>query len=281
MLIEILPWASVGVAHLLNLLLLLFTIGKNHALAVQMAQERFSFRGCNLSCIFCQNHEISHSRFGKEVSIKRLSEIFLELQSKNVHNINLVSPTPYVPQIISALDIAKKQGLTLPIIYNTNSYENIETIKMLNGYVDIYLPDLKYFDDNIAKEYSFAPNYFETATNAIIEMQNQISQNIFDENGIMKKGLIIRHLILPHNIMQTKKILDWIKENMPRDTYISVMAQYFPTFKAKEHPLINRKLTKREYHLVLDMLADFENGFIQDLSDCEEEYVPKFDLSGI
>ena len=246
-----------------------------------MAQGQFSFRGCNLSCIFCQNHEISHSHFGKEVSINRLAEIFLELQEKGVHNINLVSPTPYVPQIISALDIAKKQGLHLPIVYNTNSYENVETIKMLDGYIDIYLPDLKYYDDDIAKEYSFAPNYFEVATKVILEMQKQIKENIFDENEIMQKGIIVRHLILPHHIMQTKKILEWIKSNMPNDVYVSIMAQYFPTFKAKEHPLLNRKLTKREYDMVLNMINDFENGFIQDLSDCEEEYVPKFDLSGI
>lgn len=274
-------WGDVSVVHLLSLLWPPFIDGRNHVLVVQMAQERFSFRGCNLSCIFCQNHEISHSRFGKEVSIEKLAEIFLELQDKNVHNINLVSPTPYVPQIIAALDIAKKQGLTLPIVYNTNSYENIETIKMLDGYVDIYLPDLKYFDDSVAIEFSSAPNYFSTASSTILTMQKQVGKNQFDEEGIMQKGIIVRHLILPHHVLQTKKILKWIKENMPKDTYISIMAQYFPTYKAKEHPLLNRKITSREYDIVLNMLSDFENGYVQDLSDCEEEYVPNFDLSGI
>lgn len=239
------------------------------------------FSGCNFNCLFCQNHEISQSGFGKEISIERLAKIFLELQDKNVHNINLVSPTPYVVQIISALDIAKKQGLNIPIVYNTNAYENIETIKMLNGYVDIYLPDLKYFDDDISKELSLAPNYFKVATSAILEMQKQIAKNIFDDNNIMKRGIIIRHLVLPHHITQTKKVLEWIKQNMPKETYVSIMAQYFPTYKAKEHPLLNRKLTNREYELVLNMLSEFENGFVQDLSNCEEEYVPKFDLSGI
>lgn len=239
------------------------------------------FSGCNLSCSFCQNHEISHSGFGKEVSIERLSDIFLELQDKNVNNINLVSPTPYVPQIIKALDIAKINGLKIPVVYNTNSYENVETIKKLNGYVDIYLPDLKYFDDNIALEYSKIPHYFDTASKAILEMVSQIPNNIFNDNGILQKGIIVRHLILPGNVTQTKKILNWIKDNLPEDIYISIMAQYFPTYKAKEHDLLNRKISKREYEMVLNMLDDFENGYIQELSNCEEEYVPDFNLDGI
>lgn len=239
------------------------------------------FSGCNLSCIFCQNHEISHSGFGKEVSIERLANIFLELQNKNVNNINLVSPTPYVHQIIKALDIAKTNGLKIPVVYNTNSYENVETIKKLNGYVDIYLPDLKYFDNNIALEYSRVPNYFDTASKAILEMASQVPNNIFNDSGIMQKGIIIRHLILPGNVTQTKKILNWIKNSLPEDIYISIMAQYFPTYKAKEHKILNRKISKREYEIVLNMLEDFENGYIQELSDCEEEYVPHFNLDGI
>lgn len=239
------------------------------------------FSGCNLNCIFCQNHEISHSGFGKEVSIERLADIFLELQDKNVNNINLVSPTPYVPQIIKALDIAKTNDLKIPVVYNTNSYENVETIKKLNGYVDIYLPDLKYFDNNIALEYSKVPNYFDIASKAILEMFSQVPNNIFNDNGIIQKGIIIRHLILPGNVTQTKKILNWIKNNLPEDIYISIMAQYFPTYKAKEHNTLNRKISRREYEMVLNMLDDFENGYIQELSDCEEEYVPHFNLDGI
>lgn len=239
------------------------------------------FSGCNLKCRFCQNYKISHQNYGKEITTERLSEIFLNLQQKGVHNINLVSPTPYVLQIIDAIKLAKSKGLTIPIVYNTNSYENLETIKLLNNYVDIYLPDLKYFDDEIAIKYSSAKNYFNVASKNIQEMLNQTGKPQFDENGIMKKGVIIRHLILPGQILQTKRILNWIENNMPKETFISIMAQYFPTYKACELPEINRKLTKQEYNFVVSMLKNLENGYIQELSEHEEEYVPNFDLSGV
>lgn len=239
------------------------------------------FSGCNFNCIFCQNHEISHNNFGKEISIERLAEIFIELQNKNVNNINLVSPTPYVYQIIEAIKIAKKNGLTIPIVYNTNSYENVETIRLLDGYIDVYLPDLKYFSNETAIKYSKAPNYFETATNAIKEMFFQVGNPIFDENGIIKKGVIIRHLVLPSHLSETKHILEWIKNNLSDETYISIMLQYFPAFKSKEDNLINRKVSKREFEIVKNMICDFKNGYIQELSECEEEYVPNFDLSGV
>lgn len=239
------------------------------------------FSGCNLKCVFCQNHQISHENFGKEITINRLAEIFIELENQKVHNINLVSPTPYVPQIIEAIKIAKSNGLSIPIVYNTNSYENLETIKSLNGYIDIYLPDLKYFDDDVAIKYSNAKNYFNTASLAISEMVKQVGQAKFDEHGIMKKGVIVRHLIIPGQILQTKRILNWIKQNLPKDTYISIMAQYFPTYKAKDFPEINHKITKQEYNFVTSMLEDFENGYIQELGEHEEEYVPNFDLKGV
>ncbi len=239
------------------------------------------FSGCNFNCIFCQNYEISQSHYGKDISTERLAEIFLELQEKNVHNINLVSPTPYVLSIIKALDIAKNKGLKIPIVYNTNSFENIETIKMLNGYIDIYLPDLKYYSDSVALEYSGAPNYFNVASKAILEMYYQVGNAKFDKDNIMQKGMIIRHLILPNHIIETRKILDWISENLPQEIYISVMAQYFPTYKAKENNLLNRKISKREYEVVLNMISKFKNGYIQELSNFEEEYVPNFDLSGV
>lgn len=239
------------------------------------------FSGCNFSCVFCQNYKISQENYGKEVSIERLTKIFLEQQARGVNNINLVSPTPYVPMIIEALKIAKSKGLNIPIVYNTNGYDSVETIKMLKGYVDVYLPDLKYFDDEVGLKYSKCQNYFKVASEAIKEMYNQVGEAEFDENGIIKKGVIIRHLILPGHIMQTKKILDWIKENLPKDIYISVMAQYFPTYKAKEDNIINRKISEREYNLVLNLLDEFENGYIQELGSHEEEYVPNFDLSGI
>lgn len=239
------------------------------------------FSGCNLKCVFCQNHQISHENFGKEITINRLAEIFIELQNQKVHNINLVSPTPYVPQIIEAIKIAKSNGLSIPIVYNTNSYENLETIKSLNGYIDIYLPDLKYFDDDVAIKYSNAKDYFNTASLAISEMVKQVGQAKFDEHGIMKKGVIVRHLIIPGQILQTKRILNWIKQNLPKDTYISIMAQYFPTYKAKDFSEINHKITKQEYNFVTSMLEDFENGYIQELGEHEEEYVPNFDLKGV
>lgn len=239
------------------------------------------FSGCNLKCQFCQNFEISEKHFGKEISIQRLAEIFLELQEKNVHNINLVSPTPYVPQIMQALDMAKANGLHLPVIYNTNSYENIDTIKLLNGYIDIYLPDLKYFDNDIAIKYSKVPKYFEVASQNILEMYKQTGKAVF-KDGLMQKGVIIRHLVLPGQILQTKRILNWIKNNLPKDIFISIMAQYFPTYNAKNLSEINRKINRQEYNFVTSMLKDFENGFIQEFSESsEEEYVPNFDLSGV
>ena len=242
------------------------------------------FSGCNFGCVFCQNAEISHKNFGKEISDERLAEIFLELQEKGVHNINLVSPTPYVYNIIRSLNIAKSNGLNIPIVYNTNSYEKVETLKLLEGYVDVYLPDLKYFYDDSSVKYSKAPRYFETATNTIKEMIRQVGVPEFDKNGIIKKGVIVRHLVLPNHITETKLVLDWIKNNLPRDIFVSVMAQYFPTYKAKNNESykeIGRKLNRREYDLVCNMLSDIENGYIQDLEDFEEEYVPNFDLSGV
>ena len=223
------------------------------------------FSGCNFSWIFCQNYEISQNDFWKEVSIERLAEIFIEQQNRGVPNINLVSPTPYVPSIIEAIKIAKKKGLNIPIIYNTNGYESAETIKMLKGFVDVYLPDLKYFDDEVSIKYSKVPHYFETASKAIIEMYKQVGTPIFDEDGIIKKGLIIRHLIMPGNVLQTKKILGWIKDNLPEDIYISIMAQYFPTHKAKEDSLINRKISQKEYEIVEELITNFKNGYMQDL----------------
>lgn len=239
------------------------------------------FSGCNLKCIFCQNHNISHNNFGKEITISRLAEIFIELQNKKANNINLVSPTPYVYQIIEAIKIAKENGLKIPIIYNTGNFENVETIKLLNGYIDVYLPDFKYFNDDVAIKYSKAKNYFNIATNNIKEMINQVGNPVFDENGLIKRGVIIRHLVLPSHINETKHILNWIKENLSNKTYISIMLQYFPAFKAKEDNLINRKVSKREFNIIKNLILDFENGYLQDLSDCEEEYVPNFDLGGI
>lgn len=238
------------------------------------------FSHCNLHCIFCQNYEISQLNKGKEISIKELANIMINQQKIGAENINLVTPTMYAYHIIEAIKIAKKHGLDIPIIYNSNGYESIETLKALEGYIDVYLPDLKYYLDEIAIKYSKAPHYFEIATKTIKEMISQVGIPKFDENGMIKKGVMIRHLILPHHIQNTKNILKWIKQNITEEVYINVMAQYFPTYRAKENELINRKLTKREYKQIEEYFytLNFKNGYIQELGEHEEEYVPKWDI---
>ena len=237
------------------------------------------FSNCNMNCVFCQNYEISQQGKGKEITIEELAEIFIKQQEKDVENINLVTPTSYVPQIIEAIKIARNKGLKLPIVYNTNGYEKVETLKMLEGYVDIYLPDFKYSDNELAKRLSKVDNYFEIATQALTEMYRQTGKAVFDDRGIMQKGMIIRHLVLPNHILNSRKVLKWINENM-HYVYVSVMAQYFPTYKAKDIEDINRKLTKEEYEQIENYLyrLDLENGYIQELGEHEKEYVPKWDI---
>ena len=236
------------------------------------------FSNCNMNCVFCQNYEISQQGKGKEITIEELAEIFIKQQEKDVENINLVTPTSYVPQIIESIKIARNKGLKLPIVYNTNGYEKVETLKMLEGYVDIYLPDFKYSDNELAKRLSKVDNYFEIATQALTEMYKQTGKAVFDDRGIMQKGMIIRHLVLPNHILNSRRVLKWINENM-HDVYVSVMAQYFPTYKAKDIEDINRKLSKEEYEQIENYLyrLDLENGYIQELGEHEEEYVPKWD----
>ena len=238
------------------------------------------FSNCNMNCVYCQNYEISQERKGKEITTLNLADIFLKQQAKGVNNINLVTPTSYVYQIIEAIKIAKNKGLTIPIIYNTNSYENIETIKLLNGYIDVFLPDLKYAENELGKKYSKVENYFETATEAIKEMIKQVGAPKFDDEGIIQKGVIIRHLVLPNHIENSKKVLRWIKDNLPNDIYVSIMAQYFPTYKAKDIQELNRKLTREEWQEIEDYVdeLEFENGFIQELGEHEEEYVPNWEF---
>ena len=236
------------------------------------------FSNCNMNCIYCQNYEISQQGKGREISIEELANIMIKQQEKGVENINLVTPTSYAIQIIEAIKIAKEKGLKIPIVYNTNGYENVETIKLLEGFVDIYLPDLKYVDNALSKKYSKVDNYFEIAIKAIKEMYRQVGQPILNENGIMQKGLMIRHLILPNQVENSKQILKWIKENMDDHVFVSIMAQYFPTYKAKENNELNRKLTQKEYEEVENYLYDLEleNGYIQELGEHEEEYVQKW-----
>ena len=238
------------------------------------------FSNCNLNCIYCQNYEISQQGKGREISIEELAEIFIEQQNRNVENINLVTPTSYTLQIIEAIKIAKKKGLVIPIIYNTNGYEEVETLKLLEGYVDVYLPDLKYYDDGIGKKYSKIDNYFEIATKAIQEMYRQVGSPVLDERGMIRKGLMIRHLVLPNYIENSKKVLKWIKENIDKNVYIDIMAQYFPTYQAKNDSKLNRKLTKEEYQEIEEYVyqLDIINGYMQELGEHEEEYVPKWDI---
>lgn len=239
------------------------------------------FSNCNLNCIYCQNYEISHKGKGREITTEQLAQIFLKQQAKGVNNINLVTPTMYAKHIKEALIIAKNEGLSIPVVYNTNGYESIETLKELEGLIDIYLPDLKYYSNELSKKYSKVDNYFDIATKAIQEMNRQVGRPTFNEKDIIQKGMMIRHLILPSHLQNTKHILKWIKESMPVGTYVSVMAQYFPTHQAKQDEGINRKLTKKEYQEIENYLyvLNLENGYIQELGEHEEEYVPNFDLS--
>ena len=240
------------------------------------------FSNCNLNCIFCQNHDISQGGKGIDVTIERLAEIMLEQQERGANNINLVTPTMYLEQIIKAIDIAKDGGLNIPIVYNTNGYEEVETIKKLAGYIDIYLPDFKYFTNELAIKYSKAPNYFEKVTSALLEMQSQFDEYVFD-GEIMKKGMIVRHLVLPNHIQNSKNVLKWIKENLREDIYVSVMAQYFPTYKAVGDELIGRKLSFSEYRKIEQYFygLDIKNGYIQDLGKHEEEFVPDFNMDNV
>lgn len=241
------------------------------------------FSNCNLRCVYCQNFKISRNGYGKEITSNRLAEIFLEQQKRGVNNINLVTPTMYVDGIIEAIKIAKNNGLTIPIVYNSSGYEKVETIKKLKGYVDIYLPDFKYATNRLALRYSGVNNYVESAISSIKEMINQVGKPKFNDEGIMTSGVIIRHMILPNNILNSKMVLKRISEEFKNDTLVSVMAQYFPTGEAEKYPEINRKINKEELEEIQDYLVELniENGYIQELGEHEEEYVPNFDLSNV
>lgn len=236
------------------------------------------FTGCNMSCKYCQNYKISQNLTGREIEIEELAQEFLNLQEKGANNINLVTGFMYVPHIIKALEIAKQKGLQVPVVYNSSGYESVETLRMLEGYIDIYLPDLKYYYEELGKKLSNINNYFEVSKKAIKEMYRQVGAPQIDENGMMIKGLIIRHLVLPNHIQNSKEILKWIKNNIDENVYISIMAQYFPSYKAFETGDINRKLSKEEYDEIEKFVykLNIENGYLQDLENNEEQYVPNF-----
>ncbi len=240
------------------------------------------FSYCNLKCIFCQNQKISTEGYGKEISETRLQEIFLELQEMGAHNINLVTPTHYVPQIVNSLRKIKGNTLKIPVIYNTSSYENVSTIQFLQDSIDIYLADLKYFDSSLALQYSHCPNYFEVASRAISEMVKQIG-SIEICNGIMKKGVIVRVLVLPDHIDDAKKILTYLYQTYQDKIIISIMNQYTPMKNFSKYPNLNRKLTDDEYDEVVNFAYDLgiRQAFIQEGDTQLQSFIPDFDCSRI
>ena len=238
------------------------------------------FSHCNLRCIYCQNKKISIDGYGKIISNKKLGEIMLELQEKGAHNINLVTPTHYVPNIASVLRKIKKKELTIPVVYNTSSYESIGTIMMMRDLVDIYLADLRYFDDQLGVNYSGCQNYFENATMAIDEMYRQVGSPEFDENGLMKKGLIVRVLILPGHLEDSKKIIRYLYNTYHDDIFISIMNQYTPVNPCIYNNL-NRKLTEEEYDDVIKYALELgvRNAFVQEEGTAEESFIPDFNTN--
>ncbi len=243
------------------------------------------FSGCNLRCIYCQNHTIVQGQNGKEISVERLSEIFLELQEKQAHNINLVTPTHYVPQIINALQTAKDNGLAIPVVYNTSGYENVDTLKRLEGLIDIYLPDLKYHDSALSARYSNAPDYFVKATAAISEMLRQTGRPVFvdGEDSLMLKGVIVRHLLLPGCEADSRYLIRYLHETYRNDIYVSIMNQYTPMPNVADHPSLNCRISSEEYDRIVDYAIHIgiENGFIQEGETASESFIPPFDCEGI
>lgn len=241
------------------------------------------FTGCNLRCVFCQNYQIARAEQGKEITVERLSAIFLELQEKKANNINLVTATHYVPQVVEALKLAKSQGLHIPVVYNCGGYETVETLKLLEGLVDIYLPDFKYVDSERAKRYSHAENYPEAAKTALAEMVRQQPRAEFDERGMMKKGVIVRHLMLPGGIKDSKAVVKYLYETYGNQIFVSLMNQYTPLPHVADYPEINRKLKKFEYDRLVDyaIALGVENGFIQEGETAEESFIPAFTNEGV
>ncbi|MBR6518549.1 MAG: radical SAM protein [Oscillospiraceae bacterium] len=241
------------------------------------------FSGCNMGCVYCQNQDISHGGFGKEISVERLAQIFVELQNKNAHNINLVTPTHYTPQIIKAVEMAREKGLSLPVVYNTSGYEKAENIESLNGTVDVYLPDFKYFSADTAKKYSFCADYPQRAKEAISAMVKQTGSCVFDDDGVIQKGTVVRVLVLPGLAQEAKSIIEYLYSTYGDDIFISIMSQYTPCTNLEKYPEINRKLTQQEYDDVVDFAVELglENGFVQEGEAASESFIPPFNLEGV
>lgn len=236
------------------------------------------FSHCTMQCVFCQNREISAGGKGFVVTESELAEKFLEMQRQGANNINLVTPTHYVPQIIRALMLAKDQGLHLPVVYNTGGYERVETLRMLEGIVDVYMPDLKYYSDRYAVQYSVAPDYFKITAAAIREMYRQVGAVQLDERGMMKRGVLVRHLMLPGLLFDTKKIIDYLEAEYGDRIYISLMNQYTPMPAVRNVPALNRRLGERYYETMLQYCMDkgMENVFIQEGETAKESFIPDF-----
>lgn len=276
------------------------------------------FTGCNLKCVFCQNHSIAVGGKGKEVSTKQLAELFLMLQEKGAHNINLVTPSHYIPGIASALILAKDQGLTVPVVYNTSGYDSVQSLTMLEGLVDIYLPDFKYVSGELSKRYSHAADYFQVAKQSLAEMFRQVGEPVFEEahfdlpesdgtnvltscsqpNGketssdcdesdeaisLMKKGIIVRHLLLPGCVEDSKAVIRYLYETYGNRIFISIMNQYTPLPHVAAYPELNRKVTEAEYDELVDFAIDLgvEQGFIQEGDTAKESFIPEFDFTGL
>ena len=258
------------------------------------------FCGCPLHCIFCQNYGISkgnlkekikeedkqnkrQENIGKEITEEQLAEAMLKLQEKKANNINLVTATHYIPQVSESLKLAKKKGLSVPVIYNTGGYEKVESLKMLEGLVDVYLPDMKYFSPKLSKEYSQAPDYFLVAKKAIEEMVRQTGSPVFNERGIIKKGVIVRHMILPGSTRDSMEIMEYLIKTYGNQIIISLMNQYTPMEQMKTHPLLKRRITQREYEKVIDfgIQMGWENGFVQEKGTVGESFIPQWNGEGL
>lgn len=241
------------------------------------------FSNCNLKCCFCQNYNISTKQKGIEISIDRLSEIFIELQEKGANNINLVTPTMYINQIKDAIVKAKNKGLKIPIIYNSSGYEKKESLKLLDGLIDIYMPDFKYYSNSSSFKYSKCKDYVENTKEAIDEMYRQVGKNKFNEDGIMIKGLIVRHLLLPNLEKETKEILKYLYNKYNNNIYISIMNQYTPLENVKNYPEINRKITQEEYNNIINYAIELgiENAYIQEDGTQSDSFIPEFDYTGV
>ena len=235
------------------------------------------FCGCNLFCIFCQNHAISHGAIGPRMDAEALATLMLRLEEAGAHNIDLVTPSPHLPTLIPALQTAKAKGLSIPVVYNTNAYELVESLKQLEGLVDIYLPDLKYVSAAAGEKYSGAADYFQYAAPAILEMQRQCGSLVLDENGLARRGLLIRHLVLPGSVDEARGALDFIAQNLPLDTQVSLMSQYVPCHLATKPPL-NRRLTRREYGRAVEycLSLGLTRVYIQDMEAADPSFTPPF-----